>query len=76
MTDSQVFAAPNTEGAIVNFKPQYENYIGGKWVAPVKGEYFDSNSPVNGKLICRIPKSGAGDIDLAVAAATSCSTLC
>ncbi|WP_456375736.1 aldehyde dehydrogenase family protein, partial [Thiolapillus sp.] len=51
------------------FKEQYENFIGGEWVAPVEGEYFDNNSPVNGQFLCRVPRSGARDIELAVAAA-------
>ncbi len=51
------------------FKPKYENYIGGEWVAPVDGEYFDDISPVDGSHITQIPKSNSKDIDLAVKAA-------
>jgi aldehyde dehydrogenase len=51
------------------FKPQYENYIGGEWVAPVDGEYFEDTSPIDGGLIARVPKSNSKDIDLAVEAA-------
>ncbi len=51
------------------FKAQYENYIGGGWVAPVDGEYFDDTSPIDGGLIARVPKSNSKDIDLAVEAA-------
>ena len=51
------------------FKEQYENFIGGEWVAPVEGEYFENHSPVNGQFLCRVPRSGGKDIDLAVAAA-------
>jgi len=52
-----------------DFKAQYENYIGGEWVAPVDGEYFDNASPIDGSHLCRIPKSNSKDIDLAVEAA-------
>jgi aldehyde dehydrogenase len=52
------------------FKPQYENYIGGEWVAPVDGEYFENTSPIDGGLIARVPKSNSKDIDLAVQAAS------
>ena len=52
-----------------NFKPQYDNYIGGEWVAPVDGEYFENNSPVDGSFISKVPKSNKNDIDLAVKAA-------
>lgn len=51
------------------FKNQYENFIGGKWVAPVGGEYFENNSPVDDSLIARVPRSKAADIDLALDAA-------
>ena len=51
------------------FKNQYENYIGGKWVAPSKGEYFDNISPVDGKSFTKIPRSTAEDIEKAIDAA-------
>ena len=51
------------------FKEQYENYIGGEWVAPVDGEYFDDTSPIDGSFVARVPKSNSKDIDLAVKAA-------
>ncbi len=60
---------PNTDGSVVSFKDSYENYIGGKWVAPVKGQYFDNISPVNGKPFCKIPRSTEEDINLALDAA-------
>jgi aldehyde dehydrogenase len=53
------YAHPGTEGAIVNFKERYGNYIGGEFVAPVKGEYFTTTSPVNGKPIAEFPRSSA-----------------
>lgn len=52
-----------------NFKPQYENFIGGEWVPPLNGEYFENLSPVDGQAICRIPRSNKEDIDLAVSRA-------
>ena len=52
-----------------NFKPQYENFIGGEWVKPTNGEYFENVSPVDGKSFTRIPRSTKEDIDKAVAAA-------
>jgi aldehyde dehydrogenase len=51
------------------FKDQYENYIGGEWVAPAKGNYFENVSPVDGTSFTRIPRSTKEDIDKAVAAA-------
>ena len=63
------YANPNTDGAKVHFKPQYENFIGGEWVAPVGGEYFENISPVDGKVFTKVPRSSAADIELALDAA-------
>lgn len=52
------------------FKNQYDNFIGGKWVAPVKGEYFESISPVDGQSFTKVPRSTAEDIELAIDSAT------
>ncbi|NAR95396.1 acetaldehyde dehydrogenase ExaC [Acinetobacter haemolyticus] len=60
---------PNQPNSKVQFKPQYENFIGGQWVAPRKGEYFDNVSPVDGKVFTKIPRSSVEDIELALDAA-------
>ncbi|MCP8689872.1 acetaldehyde dehydrogenase ExaC [Marinobacterium sedimentorum] len=64
-----IYAQPGTEGSVVTFKPRYGNFIGGEWVAPVKGEYFKNVSPVNGQPFCEIPRSTAEDVELALDAA-------
>ena len=64
-----IYAHPGSEGAVVSFKARYENFIGGKWVAPVKGNYFVNKTPVTGEDICEIPRSCGLDIDLAIDAA-------
>lgn len=51
------------------FKTKYENYIGGKWVPPVAGNYFENISPITGQPFTQIPRSDASDIDLALDAA-------
>ena len=51
------------------YKPRYENFIGGEWVPPLSGEYFDNLSPVDGELLTKIPRSSTADVDAAVAAA-------
>ena len=63
------YVDPNQSGSKVQFKAQYENFIGGQWVAPVKGEYFDNISPVDGKVFTKIPRSSVEDIELALDAA-------
>jgi aldehyde dehydrogenase len=50
-------------------RDKFENFIGGKWVAPVKGQYFDNPSPVTGKRLCQVARSTAEDIELALDAA-------
>ena len=64
-----VYAQPGAEGAKVTFKPRYENWIGGEWVAPVKGQYFENISPVTGKPFCEVARGTSEDIDLALDAA-------
>ncbi|HOY04181.1 MAG TPA: aldehyde dehydrogenase family protein [Saprospiraceae bacterium] len=51
------------------FKARYDNFIGGKWVAPTKGEYFDNISPIDGKVFSQSARSTKEDIDLALDAA-------
>lgn len=63
------YADPNQTDAKVHFKAQYENFIGGKWVPPQQGRYFDNPSPVNGKVFTKVPRSCAQDIELALDAA-------
>ena len=65
-----IYAKPGTDGAVVSFKPRYENFIGGDWVAPVKGQYFENITPVTGEVICEVPRSSAEDVELALDAAT------
>lgn len=56
-------------GIKVPYKNKYENYIGGQWIAPVDGQYFDNISPVTGKVFCQVPRSNEKDINLALDAA-------
>ena len=58
-----------TLNARVALRPRYDNFIGGKWVAPVDGQYFDNISPITGKPVCQIARSQAADIELALDAA-------
>ncbi len=63
------YAHPGTPGAIVSFKSRYGNFIGGEFVAPVKGQYFTNTTPVTGETIAEFPRSTAEDINLALDAA-------
>jgi len=53
----------------MSFQSRYENYIGGEWVAPTAGRYFENASPVTGQPFCEIPRSDAADIEKALDAA-------
>jgi len=64
-----IYANPNTEGAIVNFKERYDNFIGGEWVPPVKGQYLEVKSPLTGKVFTSVARSTEEDIELALDAA-------
>ncbi|MEZ2221678.1 aldehyde dehydrogenase [Rhizobium sp. RCC_161_2] len=52
-----------------NFKKRYGNFIGGKFVEPKSGRYFENTSPVNGQVLCEIARSDAQDIEAALDAA-------
>jgi aldehyde dehydrogenase len=64
-----VYAQPGAEGSKVTFKDRYENWIGGEWVAPVKGGYFENITPVTGKAFCEVARGTSEDIELALDAA-------
>ncbi|MEO1332294.1 MAG: aldehyde dehydrogenase family protein [Myxococcota bacterium] len=64
-----VYKAPNTDGSLVRFESRYGNFIGGEFVPPAKGNYFENISPVTGRAFCEIPRSTAEDIEKALDAA-------
>ncbi len=56
-------------GVAYPYHARYGNYIGGAWVEPRSGRYFDNVSPINGRVFCSIPRSDAADIEAALDAA-------
>ena len=64
-----VFARPGQPGSAVTYASRYDNVIGGEYVAPVKGRYFENPSPVTGEVFCEIARSSAEDVELALDAA-------
>ncbi len=60
---------PGKFGTPVAFKKRYGNFIGGKWVEPASGQYFDNVTPVTGRAFCEVPRSNAEDIERALDAA-------
>jgi aldehyde dehydrogenase len=63
---SSVYAAPGERGAVAEYRPRYGHYIGGEFVDPIKGEYFENITPVTGKPFCEVGRGTAEDIDRAV----------
>jgi len=61
-------ALANVEKKIA-VRSRYDNYIGGEWVPPVKGQYFENLSPINGNVLCEVARSGPEDIEKALDAA-------
>ncbi|MEM5476414.1 aldehyde dehydrogenase family protein [Pacificibacter sp. AS14] len=51
------------------FKTRYDNFIGGAFVAPVNGQYFDNITPIDGSVVCEVARSDVDDVNLALDAA-------
>ncbi|MBM7515707.1 acetaldehyde dehydrogenase ExaC [Nocardioides nitrophenolicus] len=64
-----IYAAPGQPDSLVAVQSRYDHYIGGEWVAPVKGQYFEDISPVNGRAFTEIARGTAEDIEAALDAA-------
>lgn len=65
---------PGKFGTPVPFKKRYANFIGGEWIAPVEGRFFENITPVTGKAFCEAPRSTAADIEHALDAAHKAKT--
>lgn len=50
-------------------KEKYDHFIGGKFVAPSSGEYFDNISPIDGKVFSKAARGNKEDIEKALDAA-------
>ncbi|EKF25340.1 EPTC-inducible aldehyde dehydrogenase [Mycolicibacterium hassiacum DSM 44199] len=64
-----MYARPGSAGALMSFESRYGNFIGGEWVPPVSGQYFENITPVTGQPFCEVPRSDEADIDKALDAA-------
>ena len=51
------------------FRNRYDNYIGGQFVAPKSGAYFDNITPITGAPVCEVARSDAADVEAALDAA-------
>lgn len=64
-----VFARPGAAGALMSYASRYENFIGGQWVAPAGGRYFENPTPVTGQTFCEVARSDEADVEKALDAA-------
>jgi aldehyde dehydrogenase len=64
-----LYAAPGQPGSPVSVQDRYGNFIGGEFVPPAKGQYFENPSPVNGRPFTHVARSTAEDVELALDAA-------
>ena len=63
------YALPGQSGALHTYQNRYDHYIGGQWVAPSEGAYFDVTTPITGKVYTQAARGTAADIDKALDAA-------
>ena len=64
-----VYAQPGQAGSVMEYKPRYDHWIGGKYVPPSSGQYFENVTPVTGRVFCEVARGNAEDIDKALDAA-------
>src|SRR6202790_8957 len=64
-----VYARPGSAEALMSYQSRYDNFIGGQWVPPVNGQYFENPTPVTGQTFCEVARSEEADIDKALDAA-------
>src|SRR3954452_14085431 len=69
-----VFSRPGSADALMAYESRYGNFIGGEWVPPSNGEYFENPTPVTGQAFCEIARSTEDDIDKALDAAHGAAT--
>lgn len=60
------YTRPNTQGSLLDFAVEYQNFIGGEFLAPVKGNYGEVRTPVTGQVYTSVARSTSEDVDRAV----------
>ncbi|MGH3516763.1 MAG: aldehyde dehydrogenase family protein, partial [Haloechinothrix sp.] len=63
------YASPGTEGSIVSYESRYDHYIGGEYVPPAKGRYFENPTPITGQVFTEVARGTAEDVEKALDAA-------
>lgn len=70
MSTATSTAPSSTLAARPKFKEKYDHFIGGEWVTPDSGTYFDSICPIDGKPFTQAARGNARDIEKAIDAAS------
>jgi len=63
------YAAPGSDGAVMNYKSRYDHWIGGAYVPPKRGGYFENPTPVTGETFTEVARGTADDVEAALDAA-------
>ncbi|UQA97201.1 acetaldehyde dehydrogenase ExaC [Streptomyces halobius] len=63
------YANPGSADAVMNYRPRYDHWIGGAYVPPAGGQYFENPTPVNGQTFTEIARGTAEDVERALDAA-------
>lgn len=63
------YASPGSPDAVVSYRPRYDHWIGGEYVPPARGRYFDNPTPVNGESFTEVARGTAEDVERALDAA-------
>ncbi|MFI2370715.1 aldehyde dehydrogenase [Streptomyces sp. NPDC018833] len=63
------YAKPNAEGSVVSYASRYDHWVGGEYVEPARGQYFENPSPVDGRPFTEIARGTAEDVERALDAA-------
>ncbi len=64
-----IYAAPGQPGSLATFRERYDQWIGGEYVAPASGRYFENPTPVTGRTFTEVARGDAADIERALDAA-------
>ncbi len=64
-----VYAQPGQAGSVMEYKPRYDHWIGGEYVKPSSGQYFENVTPVTGRVFCEVARGNAEDVEKALDAA-------
>src|ERR1700754_4764481 len=63
------YSPPGTDGSVVSYESRYDHYIGGEYVPPAKGQYFENPTPVTGENFTELARGTADDVEKALDAA-------